>query len=87
MAEETVTKKATPEKLAATSVRDALATPDSKASRAPKHGKGTVVSPATADVMVDVQTKAVYQCGQWTSVEHPSTWLDAQIRDGKILVK
>lgn len=87
MAEETVTKKATPEKLAATSVRDALATPDSKVSRAPKHGKGTVVSPATADVMVDVQTKAVYQCGQWTSVEHPSTWLDAQIRDGKILVK
>lgn len=87
MAEGTVTKKATPEKLAATSVRDALATPDSKVSRAPKHGKGTVVSPATADVMVDVQTKAVYQCGQWTSVEHPSTWLDAQIRDGKILVK
>lgn len=87
MAEETVTKKAAPEKIAATSVRDALATPDSKVSRAPKHGKGTVVSPATADVMVDVQTKAVYQCGQWTSVEHPSTWLDAQIRDGKILVK
>lgn len=87
MAEEAVTKKATPEKIAATSVRDALATPDSKASRAPKYGKGTVVSPATADVMVDVQTKAVYQCGQWTSVEHPSTWLDAQIRDGKILVK
>ena len=87
MAEETVTKKATPEKIAATSVRDALATPDSKVSRAPKHGKGTVVSPATADVMVDVQTKAVYQCGQWTSVEHPSTWLDAQIRDGKIIVK
>ena len=87
MAEEAVTKKSTTEKIAATSVRDALATPDNKASRAPKHGKGAVVSPASADVMVDVQTLAVYQRGQWTSVEHPSTWLDAQIRDGKILVK
>ena len=87
MAEEAVTKKSAPEKLAATSVRDALATPDSKVSRTPKHGKGTVVSPASADVMVDVQTLAVYLRGQWTSVEHPSTWLDAQIRDGKMLVK
>ena len=85
MAEET-TKKAA-EKLPATSIREALATPDNKVSRAPKHGKGTVVSPATADVMVDVQTKVVYQRGQWTSVEHPSTWLDAQIASGKILVK
>ena len=87
MAEEAVTKKPAAEKIAATSVRDALATPDSKTSRTPKHGKGAVVSPASADVMVDVQTLAVYQRGQWTSVEHPSTWLDAQIRDGKILVK
>ena len=87
MAEEAVTKKPAAEKIAATSVRDALATPDSKSSRAPKHGKGAVVSPASADVMVDVQTLAVYQRGQWTSVEHPSTCLDAQIRDGKILVK
>ena len=87
MAEEAVTKKPAAEKIAATSVRDALATPDSKSSRAPKHGKGAVVSPASADVMVDVQTLAVYQRGQWTSVEHPSTWLDAQIRDGKIIVK
>ena len=45
------------------------------------------VTPASADVMVDVQTLQSYPQGQWTSVEKPSTWLDAQIASGKMLVK
>ena len=85
MAEET-TKKAA-EKLPATSIREALATPDNNDVRKPVNGAGVVVSPATADVMVDVQTLQTYYRGQWTSVEKPSTWLDAQIASGKILVK
>ena len=85
MAEET-TKKAA-EKMPATSVREALATPDNSNVRKPVNGAGTVVTPATADVMVDVQTLQTYRRGQWTSVEKPSTWLDAQIASGKILVK
>lgn len=85
MAEET-TKKAA-EKLPATSIREALATPDNSNVRKTVNGAGTVVTPATADVMVDVQTLQTYRRGQWTSVEKPSTWLDAQIACGKILVK
>ena len=85
MAEET-TKKAA-EKLPATSIREALATPDSNATRKIANPAGTVVAPATADVMVDVQTLQPYYQGQWTSVEKPSTWLDAQIASGKMLVK
>lgn len=86
MAEET-TKKAAPEKLPATSIREALATPDSSAARKVVNPAGTVVTPASADVMVDVQTLQSYYRGQWTSVEKPSTWLDAQIASGKMLVK
>lgn len=85
MAEET-TKKAA-EKLPATSIREALATPDNNAVRKIANPAGTVVTPAFADVMVDVQTLQPYYQGQWTSVEKPSTWLDAQIASGKILVK
>ena len=85
MAEET-TKKAA-EKLPATSIREALATPDNNAARKVANPAGTVVTPASADVMVDVQTLQTYHRGQWTSVEKPSTWLDAQIACGKILVK
>lgn len=85
MAEET-TKKAA-EKLPATSIREALATPDNSGVRKTVNGAGTVVTPAVADVMVDVQTLQTYRRGQWTSVEKPSTWLDAQIACGKILVK
>ena len=85
MAEET-TKKAA-EKMPATSIREALATPDNSNARKTVNGAGTVVTPATADVMVDVQTLQTYCRGQWTSVEKPSTWLDAQIACGKILVK
>lgn len=85
MAEET-TKKAA-EKLPATSIREALATPDNNAVRKIANPAGTVVTPAFADVMVDVQTLQTYHRGQWTSVEKPSTWLDAQIVSGKILVK
>ena len=85
MAEET-TKKAA-EKMPATSIREALATPDNSNARKAVNGAGTVVTPATADVMVDVQTLQTYRRGQWTSVEKPSTWLDAQIASGKILVK
>ena len=86
MAEET-TKKAAPEKLPATSIREALATPDSNAARKIANPAGTVVTTASADVMVDVQTLQSYYQGQWTSVEKPSTWLDAQIASGKMLVK
>lgn len=85
MAEET-TKKAA-EKLPATSIREALATPDNSNVRKTVNGAGVAVTPATADVMVDVQTLQTYYRGQWTSVEKPSTWLDAQIACGKILVK
>ena len=85
MAEET-TKKAA-EKLPATSIREALATPDNKNVRKTVNVAGVAVTPATADVMVDVQTLQTYRRGQWTSVEKPSTWLDAQIASGKILVK
>ena len=85
MAEET-TKKAA-EKLPATSIREALATPDNSNARKTVNGAGTVVTPAIADVMVDVQTLQTYRRGQWTSVEKPSTWLDAQSACGKILVK
>ena len=85
MAEET-TKKAA-EKLPATSIREALATPDNNNVRKPVNGAGVVVSPAAADVMVDIQTLHTYYRGQWTSVEKPSTWLDAQIASGKMLVK
>lgn len=85
MAEET-TKKAA-EKMPATSIREALATPDNSAARKVANPAGTVVTPASADVMVDVQTLQTYPQGQWTSVEKPSTWLDAQIACGKILVK
>ena len=85
MAEET-TKKAA-EKLPATSIREALATPDNNNVRKTVNGAGVAVTPATADVMVDVQTLQTYHRGQWTSVEKPSTWLDAQIASGKILVK
>ena len=85
MAEET-TKKAA-EKLPATSIREALATPDNKNVRKTVNGAGVAVTPATADVMVDVQTLQTYRRGQWTSVEKPSTWLDAQIASGKVLVK
>ena len=85
MAEET-TKKAA-EKLPATSIREALATPDNSNVRKTVNGAGVAVTPATADVMVDVQTLQTYRRGQWTSVEKPSTWLDAQIASGKILVK
>ena len=49
MAEET-TKKAAPEKLPATSIREALATPDSNAARKVANPAGTVVTPASADV-------------------------------------
>lgn len=87
MAEET-TKKAAPEKVPATSIREALATPDNNnTARKIANPAGTVVTPATADVMVDVQTLQPYYQGQWTSVEKPSTWLDAQIASGKMLVK
>lgn len=86
MAEET-TKKAAPEKLPATSIREALATPDNSVARKVANPAGTVVTPAFADVMVDVQTLQTYHRGQWTSVEKPSTWLDAQIASGKMLVK
>ena len=86
MAEET-TKKAAPEKLPATSIREALATPDNNAARKIANPAGTVVTTASADVMVDVQTLQSYYQGQWTSVEKPSTWLDAQIASGKMLVK
>ena len=55
MAEET-TKKAAPEKLPATSIREALATPDNSVARKVANPAGTVVTPASADVMVDVQT-------------------------------
>ena len=55
MAEET-TKKAAAEKLPATSIREALATPDNSTVRKTANPAGTVVTPATADVMVDVQT-------------------------------
>ena len=85
MAEET-TKKAA-EKLPATSIREALATPDNNNVRKTVNGAGVAVTPATADVMVDVQTLQTYRRGQWTSVEKPSTWLDAQIASGKMLVK
>ena len=85
MVEET-TKKAA-EKMPATSIREALATPDNSNVRKTVNGAGTVVTPAVADVMVDVQTLQTYRRGQWTSVEKPSTWLDAQIACGKILVK
>ena len=86
MAEET-TKKAAPEKLPATSIREALATPDNSTARKVANLAGTVVTPASADVMVDVQALQTYYHGQWTSVEKPSTWLDAQIASGKVLVK
>ena len=86
MAEET-TKKAAPEKLPATSIREALATPDNNVARKVANPAGTVVTPASSDVMVDVQTLQSYYLGQWTSVEKPSTWLDAQIASGKMLVK
>lgn len=85
MAEET-TKKAA-EKLPATSIREALATPDNNTARKVANPAGTVVTPASADVMVDIQTLQSYPQGQWTSVEKPSTWLDAQIASGKMLVK
>ena len=86
MAEET-TKKAAPEKLPATSIREALATPDNSVARKVANPEGTVVTPASADVMVDVQTLQSYYRDHWTSVEKPSTWLDAQIASGKMLVK
>ena len=87
MAEETTKKAAAAEKLPATSIREALATPDNSTVRKVANPAGTVVTPATADVMVDVQTLQSYYQGQWTSVEKPSTWLDAQIASGKMLVK